>query len=96
MCVGLAVDSFEARHRRRASPVEAGDGQVKTVPEQVHGARLAAIPAGELLEHPVGPVEDPPEALYRVAVVSCVLAVLRERSLGRQAVRGFRDRHRDA
>src|SRR5439155_11999955 len=63
---------------------KAGHRKVEPVPEEVDRARLAAVPAGELLEHAVAPVEDAPEAVYRVTVVRLMLGVVGE---------GGRDRH---
>ena len=57
----------------------------------MHGARLAVEPAAELLEHGLGPVEDPPEALDRVVIPGGVFCVLRERSLHRDAERLLED-----
>ena len=66
------------------------------MPEEVDRTRLAAVPAGELLEDPVRPVEDPPEALDRVGVVGRVLGVLGERRRHRDAERLLADRDVDA
>ncbi len=82
--VGLLGDRVGV-HRRAGPAGEAGHGEVEAVPEEVHGARLAGEPAAELLEHRVGPVEDPPEARDRVAIPGRVLEIL-----------GKRRRHGDA
>ena len=66
------------------------------MPEEVHRARLAAVPAGELLEHRVRPVEDPPEALDRVSIVGGVLVVCRKWRGRLQPERQLADRDVDA
>ena len=94
--VRLPVDWAESRCVRRALAVEACHREVEGVPEEVHGARLAAVPPGEGLEHAVGPVEDPPEALDCVGVVGDVFYVLRERCRRRDPVRRLSNRDVDA
>jgi hypothetical protein len=66
------------------------------VPEEVDRARLAAVPAGELLEDLVRPVEDVPEAFDRVSLVGRVLAILGERRRHRQAEGRLADRDVDS
>jgi hypothetical protein len=63
-------------------PQEAGDGDVEAVPEDVHGARLAAKPAGELLQRPVDPPQRLPEPSDGFTVIARVAGVLRERGRG--------------
>ena len=57
---------------------EAGHCEIETVPEEMHGARLAAEPARELLEGPVDPAKRLPEALNRLPIAQGMLAVLGE------------------
>ena len=59
-------------------------------------AGLSAVPAGELLQDAVRPVEDPPEALNRIAVVGNVLAIGRKGCRHGQALRRLADGHVDA
>ena len=68
---------------------EPGDGEIESVPEEMHRARLAVEPAAELLEDAVRPVEDPAEASYRVVIPGGVLSVLREGCRHRDAERPF-------
>jgi hypothetical protein len=57
------------------------------VPEQLHGAGLAAVPAGELLQHVGAPLEHVQEPRDRVGVVAGVLVVYRKRCRGGDAIR---------
>ena len=61
------------------------------MPAQVHGARLAGEPAGELVEDAVGPIEGAPDAADGIAVVGRVVAVVWKRGGGRQTERFFVD-----
>src|SRR5207249_710959 len=74
-----------------APATESGHREVEPVPEEVNRARLAAVPAGELLEHAVAPVEDAPEAGYRVTVVRGMLGVVGKRGRDRHAERRLAD-----
>src|SRR5438067_5277971 len=94
--VRLPRHGIRARNRRSAPRPEASDGEVEAVPEEVHGARLAAEPAGELLEDRVRPVEDVPEALDGVPVVGRVLPVGGKRRRHRHPERRLADRDVDA
>src|SRR5207249_10693284 len=90
--VRLPRHGIRACNLRSASRAEAGDGEVEAVPEEVDRARLAAEPAGELLEDRVRPVEDVPEALDGIAVVGRVLPVGGERRRHGHAERALADR----
>jgi len=65
------------------------------MPEEVDRARLAAVPAGEPLEHAVRPVENAPEPLDRLPVVGRILAVVRKRRRHRYPEWRLADRHVD-
>ena len=96
MRVRLLVDRVEVRWHRCARTAEAGEREIERVPEEMNGTRLSAVPARELLEHLVRPLEDVPEALDRISVVRGMLAVLRERSRHRHAEGLLADRDVDA
>src|ERR687890_756626 len=74
---------------------EAGQREIERVPEEMDGARLAAVPAGEFLQDAVRPFERPPELPDDVAVVARVLLVSRERRVDHQAERHLPDRDVD-
>ena len=95
MRVRLAVDWVELVRYWCAAPAEACDGEVEGVPEEMNWARLAAVPAGELLEDRVRPVENPPEALNRVPIVGGVPVVRGERCRRRQPERRLANRDVD-
>lgn len=61
---------------------EAGDGDVKGVPEVMHRAGLARVVRGECLQQQVDLAEYLPVAGYRRRVVAGVFGVLGEGSLG--------------
>src|SRR5213078_390548 len=80
----------------RALAAEAREREVERMPEEVHRARLPAVPARELLQDAIGPVENAPEALDSVRVVGGMLAVVRERRRRGQAEGRLADRDVDA
>src|SRR5207244_12071109 len=72
------------------------EGEVERVPEELDGARLAVVAAGELLEDAGCEADDGPEALDRLAVVGRMPPVARERRLRREVVRHGADARADA
>ena len=85
--VGLAGDEVGVPILGCACAREAGHCEIETVPEQVHGARLAAEPAREVLERPVDPAKRLPKALNRLPIVRGMLGVLGEGRRHRESVR---------
>ena len=57
------------------------------MPEQLHGAGLAAVPAGELLQRVRAPLEHAQESRGRFGVVAGVLVICRKRCRGGDAIR---------
>jgi hypothetical protein len=84
--VGLTSDRIGAVAGWGPAAGEAGHGQVQAVPEQMHRALFAAVPARELLEHGIRPIQDLPEPPHILRVVGGVLSVGRERGGHRHAV----------
>src|SRR5690606_32493994 len=59
---------------------EAGDGEIRGAPEEVHGTALPDEAAAELLEHPVDLHEDAAEAVGVFGIVSAMNLIAIERN----------------
>ena len=66
--------------------------EIERVPEEVDGAGLAAVPAGELLEDPLRPLECAPEFAHHFGVVARVRTVGWEGRRDGDAVRDVENR----
>jgi hypothetical protein len=83
--VRLRRDGVDARCRFCPLAGEPAEGEVEAVPEEVHGAGLAAVPTCELLEHVGARLKDVEESGDGGGVVARVVPVRSERSCRRHA-----------
>src|SRR5436305_12942986 len=80
--------------RRRWTPGETGDGEIKTAPEKMHRTAFPAETRAEILKHAIGLDENTPKAIRMIAIIRAVrfIALKRNRLLDfvRRRVNGHR------
>src|SRR6266566_3865879 len=80
--------------RRRWTPGETRDGEIKTAPEKMHRTAFPAKARAEILKHAIGLYKDTPKPVRIIAIIRAVGFIALERNRVLDFVRRRVDGHR--